>query len=174
MPDPALRPQERLRYPLERYDAQFNLRIPATLWLIMVLLLRHGLLLIITFMPTTGKEITVLRDLIRPEFLLADALALPVFVSAIRRNAKRTPAWMPRVWRHARTLLSLSLLLYLALLSAPLLAGTGPLVQRLSEAALLSALLNLAALAYLWRSPLLPDLFRDWPQPLPSTLWHEN
>lgn len=152
-----------LRHPPECYDAQLHLRIPATLWLIMALLLRHGLLLIITFMPTTGREITVLRELIRPEYLLADAIALPVFVSAIRRHATKRAAWMRPIWRHARTLLSLSILVYLGLLTSSLLAATGPLEHRLSEVILGSALLNLAALTYLWRTPLLRDLCRDWP-----------
>lgn len=156
-------PFNRLPYPPERYDAELNLRVPATLWVIMALLLRHGLLLIITFMPTTGKEITVLRELIRPEYLLADAIALPVFISAIRRHAAKRPAWMPVIWRRARPLLSLSILLYLGLLTNSLVVSVGPLEQRLTEAVLASAMLNLAALAYLWRSRLLPDLFRDWP-----------
>jgi hypothetical protein len=161
MPPPTT--PERLPHPPERYDAAFNLRIPATLWLILVLLLRHALLLIITFMPTTGKEITVLRELIRPEYLLADAIALPVFISAIRRDANKRPAWMASVWRRARTLLSLSILVYLSLVAGRLLVTAGPLEQRLSESLLISGLLNLAALGYLWRSPLLRDLFRDWP-----------
>lgn len=162
MPESA--PSNRLAYPPECYDDQFHLRIPTTLWLIMVLLIRHGLLLIITFMPTTGKEITVLRDLIRPEYLLADAIALPVFISAIRRHAAKTPAWMPVVWQRARVLLSLSILVYLGLLASRLLLASGPLEQYLNEAVLISALFNLAALAYLWRARLLRDLFRDWPR----------
>ncbi|MBK5969795.1 MULTISPECIES: DUF2919 family protein [Thiorhodovibrio] len=153
----------RLPYPPERYDAELNLRIPATLWLIMALLLRHGLLLIITFMPTTGKEITVLRELILPKYLLADAIALPVFISAIRRHASKRPAWMPAVWRRARALLSLSILLYIGLLASSLFAASGPLEQRLTQPVLISALLNFAGLTYLWRSRLLPDLCRDWP-----------
>ncbi|WPL18677.1 hypothetical protein Thiowin_03761 [Thiorhodovibrio winogradskyi] len=169
---PEANTPERPRYPPERYDADFNLRIPATLWLIMVLLLRHGLLLIITFMPTTGKEITLLRELIRPEYLLADAIALPVFVSAIRRHAIRRPAWMPAVWRHARILLSLSLLVYLSLLVSASFTAQGPLEQRLNETVLISILLNLAALSYLWRSRLLTDLFRDWPATGPTTSRH--
>jgi len=40
----------------------------------------------ITFLPTTGAEITALRDLIRPEYLIADLLALPVALVAARRR----------------------------------------------------------------------------------------
>jgi hypothetical protein len=152
----------RTPWPPQHYDAELNLRIPRTLWLILVFTLRHGLLLLITFMPTTGQEITVLRELIRPEYLLADALALPVFISAIRRRAQ-APEWMRRIWRRARVLLSLSLLVYLGLLANRLLGDPGPLAQRLDEATLISILLNLAALAYLWRSRLVAELVRDWP-----------
>jgi len=44
----------------------------------------------ITFLPTTGAEITALRDLIRPEYLIADLLALPVALVAARRRLQAT------------------------------------------------------------------------------------
>lgn len=153
----------RLIYPPERYDAELNLRIPLTFWLVLGFLLRHGILLLITFMPTTGQEITVLRDIIRPEYLLADAIALPVFISAIRRRPE-APAWMRRVWHRARTWLGLSVLSYLCLLGYALARDPRPLDQRLSEATLITLLLNLAILAYLGRSRLLKHLLEEWPE----------
>ncbi|MGB5832050.1 MAG: DUF2919 family protein, partial [Thiohalocapsa sp.] len=77
---------KRLRHHPERYDEHLALKVPVTLWLILAFLVRHLILLAITFMPTTGQEIIVLRDLIQPEYLVADALALPVLLVAARRR----------------------------------------------------------------------------------------
>jgi hypothetical protein len=151
-----------LKHPPERYDEHLCLRVPATLWLCLVFLVRHLLLLGITFLPTTGEEITVLRELIRPEYLLADLIALPVLIAGLRRRP-RSPRWMPRLWRVGRRLLLTSAGLYLLLLGANLLASERPLTATLNEASLISLLLNLAIIAYLIRSPLLRDLFAQWP-----------
>lgn len=151
-----------LKYAPERYDDYLCLKVPVTLWLCLVFLVRHLLLLGITFLPTTGEEITVLRELIRPEYLLADLIALPILVAGFRRRP-RSPRWMPQLWRIGRGLLLASAGLYLLLLSANLLASARPLTATLNEASLISILLNLAIIAYLVRSPLLRDLFAQWP-----------
>jgi hypothetical protein len=145
-----------------RYDEHLALKVPLTLWLVLAFLLRHLLLLGITFLPTTGEEIKALRDLIRPAYLAADLLALPVAVIAARRRP-RAPAWMRRLWPLGRALLTASALLYLTLLGWQLTTGGKPLVVALNEAVLVSALLNIAIVAYLWRSALVRDLFRDFP-----------
>jgi hypothetical protein len=156
------RPALPLTHHPSRYDDQLNLKVPATLWLVLAFLLRHLLLLGITFLPTTGEEIRVLRDLIRPAYLAADLLALPVAIVAARRRA-RAPNWMRRLWPHGRPLLTASALLYLALLAWHVATGGEPLITAIDEAVLVSALLNLAVIAYLWRSPVVRDLFREFP-----------
>lgn len=151
-----------MQYDPSRYDDHLTLKVPATLWLVLAFLLRHLLLLGITFMPTTGEEITVLRDLIRPLYLAADLLALPVAIVAARRRP-RSPDWMRRLWPFGRALLTASALLYLALLISHLATGGEPLILAIDEAVLISALLNLAVVAYLWRSALVRDVFREFP-----------
>jgi hypothetical protein len=151
-----------LNYAPERYDDHLCLKVPVTLWLCLVFLVRHLLLLGITFLPTTGEEITVLRELIRPEYLLADLIALPVLIAGFRRRPQ-SPRWMQRLWRLGRGLLLASAGLYLMLLGANLWASARPLTATLNEASLISLLLNLAIIAYLLRSPLLRDLFAQWP-----------
>jgi len=146
-----------------RYDEHLTLKVPFTLWLVLAFLLRHLLLLGITFMPTTGEEITVLRDLIRPVYLAADLLALPVAIVAARRRPQ-APDWMRRLWPFGRPLLTASALVYLALLGVHLATSGEPLVTAVDEAVLISALLNLAVIAYLWRSALVRDLFREFPE----------
>jgi hypothetical protein len=151
-----------LRHDPERYDEHLVLKVPVTLWLGMLFLLRHLLLLGITFMPTTGQEITVLRDLVRPEYLISDLIALPVVIAALRRRP-RAPRWMRRLWPLGRALLTLSALSYLALLGRTLALSGKPMVDALDEPALISALLGAAVIAYLWRSALVRDLFREFP-----------
>jgi hypothetical protein len=151
-----------LRHDPSRYDEYLTLKVPLALWLVLAFLLRHILLLGITFMPTTGEEITALRDLIRPAYLAADLLALPVAVVAARRQPQ-APEWMRRLWPHGRALLTASVLLYLALLSMHVATTGRALINAVDEAVLISALLNLAVVAYLWRSTLLRDVFREFP-----------
>lgn len=151
-------------YPAHRYDEHLALRVPATLWLAMLYLVRHLVLLGITFLPTTGEEIEILRALVHPAYLIADLIALPVLVAAARRRPEAGPL-LRQIWRRGRRLLSLSALLYLALVIART-AGSGrSFWVSVDETLLASVLLDLAVLAYLWRSPLVRDLFSDFPEP---------
>lgn len=94
------------------YDDDLLLRVPPLLWLALVFLVRHLLLLGITFLPTTGAEIAILRDLIRPEYLLADLIAATVLMAGLRRR-RPCPDWVRHLWRWGREILTLSVGLYL-------------------------------------------------------------
>ncbi|ESQ15761.1 MAG: DUF2919 domain-containing protein [Thiohalocapsa sp. PB-PSB1] len=149
-------------YDPSHYDEHLNLKVPFALWLVLAFLLRHLLLLGITFLPTTGEEINFLRDLIHPVYLACDLIALPVAIVAIRRRPGASP-WMRRLWSIGRTLLSISALLYLVLLAGRIGLSGEPLTTAIDELTLISALLHLAIIVYLWRSPLVRDLFREFP-----------
>jgi hypothetical protein len=151
------------RYPASRYDDQLNLRTPLPLWLAMAFLVRHLALLGITFLPTTGEEIEVLRDLVQPWYLLADMPALPVLFVAMRRRPQ-CGDWARRTWRSGRWLLMASAAGYLVLLGPTLAASARPLHLVLNEWVLASVVANLWILIYLVRSPLLRDLFADFPE----------
>jgi len=150
-------------YGPEHYNDDLVLKVPVPLWLVLVFLVRHLLLLGITFLPTTGEEIRVLRELVRPEYLIADLIALPVLLIAIRRRPQ-APDWMRRLWPTGRWLLSLSVLTHLALLARALITAGQSLERSLNEATLIVVLLDLAVLGYLWRSRLLKDLFGMFPE----------
>jgi hypothetical protein len=152
----------RIKYAPQDYDEHLSLKVPLLLWLAMAFLIRHLVLLGITFLPTTGQEIVVLRDLVQPEYLVADLIALPVLLTAIRRGP-RAPRWSRAIWTAGRALLTLSAMLYPLTLCIAASFSVRPLANVISEANLVSALLSLAIIAYLWRSPLVGDLFRDWP-----------
>jgi hypothetical protein len=76
-----------IRHPPERYSDDLVLRVPPALWLVMLFLVRHVVLLGITFLPTMGQEVLMLRGLVRPWYLPADLLALPALIAAARRRA---------------------------------------------------------------------------------------
>lgn len=153
-----------MHYDPSRYDEHLTLKVPFTLWLVLAFLLRHLLLLGITFLPTTGEEITLLRNLIQPAYLACDLLALPVAIVAARRRPEAAN-WMRRLWPWGRGLLIASAVLYLVLLAGRIGLSGEPLITAVDEAVLISGLLNLAVIAYLWRSRLAQDLFREFPVP---------
>jgi hypothetical protein len=154
--------QRRAQYGSHRYDDDLLLKAPMLLWLTMVFLVRHILLLGMTFLPTTGEEIEIFRTLVRPEFLLADLPAAAVMLAGFRRR-RPCPDWVRRIWRLGREFLSVSVVLYIALVARALSASGEPLRQAIDEPLLISLLLCLAAVAYLWRSPLVADVLRDCP-----------
>lgn len=157
-----------LSHDIDRYDEHLCLKIPITLWLTLVFLTRHLWLLGITFLPTSGEEIKVLRELIQPQYLIADLIALPVGIAAIRRRPQ-APRWMRGLWRRGRGLLVIASLSDLLLLILSLGLNLGPghplqaLSQRLNEATLASLILGISVLLYLATGALVRDVFRDWP-----------
>ncbi|UHD17491.1 DUF2919 family protein [Thiocapsa bogorovii] len=156
-------PERRSRYASHRYDDDVLLKVPILLWLTLVFQVRHLLLLGMTFLPTTGEEIEVLRNLVRPELTVADLPAALVMAAGFRRR-RPCPRWVRRIWRRAREILTLSILIYLGLLFATL-AGSGlSLRDAIDEPLLASLLLSLAVPFYLWRSRLVADVARDCPE----------
>lgn len=158
----APRPARQPVYGSDRYDDDLLLKVPILLWLALAFCVRHLLLLGITFLPTTGEEIEIFRNLIRPEFLVADLPAAAVLLAGFRRR-RPCAGWVSRIWRRAREILTVSIVLYLGLLVRHMLGSGESLDRTIDEPLLISVLLSLAAVAYLWRSPLLADVLRDCP-----------
>lgn len=151
-------------HPAYRYDEHLVLKIPPLLWMAMLFLVRHAILILLSYLPRTGDAMIYLRDLVDPIFLLADLPAALVLFSAVRRKPE-APDWMRALWQKGRTLLAGSALLYLVLLAGSLTASARPPLSILSEALILSVFLNLTVLAYLGRSPLVRDVFAEFPIP---------
>ena len=152
-----------LPYPPHRYDEDLHLKVPLLLWLAMVVLVRHFLILGITFLPTTGEEIKILRELVHPLYLLSDLPAGLMLFVAMRRRPECAD-WGRRVRHIGRWLLSSSAAGYLIFLALTLFLAGRPLHLAVNELILLSILLHLGVLGYLVRSRLLRDLFRDFPE----------
>ena len=156
-----------IRYPPERYSDDLVLRVPPALWLVMLFLVRHLVLLGITFLPTMGQEVLMLRGLVRPWYLPADLLALPVLIAAARRRADAGTV-LRLAWARGGTLLTLSAMAFPVLAIAGLLASGRPLLIGIDAPMLGATLGSVGAIAYLHRSPLARDAFRDFP-PRPGT-----
>lgn len=149
-------------YPAGYYDDDLVLKVPLLLWAAMVFLVRHVLFLGLTFLPRVGDAMSYLRDIVEPVFLLADALAAPVLLVALRRKPG-SPAWMRGLWRQGRILLSGSALAYLGLWLANLGIAHNWHLSTLNEALLVSVALDLVFLTFLATSALVRDVFRDFP-----------
>jgi len=152
-----------LPHPAHRYDEDLHLKVPLLLWLAMVFLVRHFLLLGITFLPTTGEEIKILRNLVHPLYLLSDLPAVLVLFVAMRRRPE-CANWGRRVWHRGRWLLGVSAAGYLVFLALNIVHTGRPLRLAVNELILLSVLLHVSIIIYLARSGLLRDLFRDFPE----------
>jgi hypothetical protein len=150
-------------YPASRYDEHLMLKVPAMLWLAMVFLVRDLALLAVTFLPTSGSAIEVLRDYVEPIYLVADLPALVVLLLAMRRRPG-APPWMRKAWRAGRHLLLASAALHIGLWTAHFGAVDHWNLLRLNEGVILLTVLDVAILFYLARSPLVADLFQDTPR----------
>jgi len=149
-------------YPSHYYDDHLVLRVPPVLWIAMAFLVRDVALLAVTFIPRSGDAIIVLRDFVQPLFLAADLPALLVLAIALRRKPD-SPDWMRRIWGWGRQLLALSAVLHLGLWAARfgMVHHWNP--YQINEGVILSLALDAVILVYLLTSPLLRDLFRDFP-----------
>lgn len=149
-------------YPPDRYNDDLILRVPPALWVVMFFLVRHVILLGITFLPTMGEEVLMLRSLVRPWYLPADLLALPVLIAAARRRPEAGTI-LRLAWSRGAALLTLSALAFPILALARLVASGRPLSTGLDAPLLVAILGSLGVIAYLRRSPLARDAFRDFP-----------
>jgi hypothetical protein len=149
-------------YPAGYYDDNLVLRVPALLWLILLYLVRHWLFLLLSFLPRVGDAMGYLRDIVEPLFLIADLFAAPVLYVALRRRPG-SPRWMRWIWLRGRLLLGASALTYVCLWVVSF-----GIEQRWHFAALKGPLLvslafDLLVLFVLYTSPLIRDVFRDFP-----------
>lgn len=149
-------------YPANRYDEHLVLKVPPMLWLAMLFLVRHAILILLSYLPRTGDAMLYLRDLVEPWFLLADVPAALVLFAAVRRKPGAMD-WICATWRSGRLLLGTSALLYLILLAGTMALSARHLLSIVNEALILSVFLNLAVIAYLGRSPLVRDVFGEFP-----------
>ncbi len=150
------------RYPASHYDDDLVLKVPAMLWAAMTFLVRHALFVAVGFLPRVGDALSYLQGVVDPAYLIADALAVPVLLVALRRKPG-SPVWMRAIWHRGRALLVGSACTYLALWTANLGLDHHWHLATLDQSMIISLALNLVFLTFVATSPLVRDVFRDFP-----------
>jgi hypothetical protein len=150
-------------YPAFRYDEDLVLKVPLALWLSILFLVRHFLLLGVTFIPGTGDMTDYLRDLVEPLFLASDAPAAAVLLAAVRRRSSASRP-IRALWAQGRTLLAISAASYLVVLGAALAVSARPLALSVNEFLIASVFVHTLILVFLARSRLIKDVFAAFPR----------
>lgn len=149
-------------YSPSRYNDDLTLKTPWSLWLILIYGLRQALFILLGFLPTTADTLDYLLESVEPPFLLVNAMAAAVMVAAFRRRGQAGQA-IRRIWSSGRWLLitALSLDILLSIVFGwPTLTNVG------SDRGLLVVVqvtLGALMLTYLFRSRLVRDVFRSFP-----------
>ena len=149
-----------LPYHPDAYDEHFALRIPATLWLILVYAAHVGLFVLIAKLPHDGIDLGFITRLVDNDSLVAALPAILVLFAAIRRRPAAGRGWR-LVWRYGRGLLMLSVALNLALLGRAIADGVH---SHLTDTNAVRIALDLFSLCVLAASGRIRDTFADFPR----------
>lgn len=142
-----------LPYHPDAYDEHFALRVPFTLWVVLLYALHAECLLLLGHLPQAGAELGYLLAYVAPADLVASSPALAVLLAALRRRP--TAGRLPRlVWRHGAWLMLASLLADLAL----------ALASRHGAWAAARIACDLASIAVVVASARIRDTFADFPR----------
>jgi hypothetical protein len=157
---------ERL-YPLERYDRHFCLKAPFHLMLAMLYAARHIFIVLLAYSPNPrlASAFAFMQPLASPLYVLTDLPAILVLLAWSRRRPEAGLFWR-RLWRHGRTLLTVSLGLHFAFLTYFQGAQAWHTHEYLdsSRLVLVSLGLDLLVVYYLWRIRVVGDVFADFPR----------
>lgn len=154
------------RHPPEAYDRHGCLKVSVLLLGTMVYAIRHMLIVFLAYNPSPklGSTFAFLQPLAEPWFVAADLPALLVLLAWWQRRPEARPMWR-FLWRHGRMMLTTSLLLQTGLLvhAHGLTLLESYYLTQGERLALVSLVLNLLLVYYLWRSPRVADTFADFP-----------
>ncbi|WP_176329790.1 DUF2919 family protein [Thioflexithrix psekupsensis] len=164
------------RYSFSDYNEYNVLKIPLAFILSAIYLLKYFVILILlpilSKVPKLGTSIEPLMPYIGQFahqhvnllLLLPSIPALLVVIAATKRAPTTQATWIRTVWKNARMLLLLAVLLDLFLLTLFLLLG----LKHLSGLLIVILYLNAVILLYLLRSKRLPDVLAEFPDYVPS------
>jgi hypothetical protein len=128
--------------------------------------IRHLLIVFLAYNPSPrlGSAFAFLQPLAEPWFVAADLPALLVLLAWWQRRPGASALWR-RIWRSGRVLLTASLLLQFALLihAQGLQLWESYYLTEGERLAMVSLVLNVLLVYYLWRSPRVGDTFADFP-----------
>jgi len=153
-------------YPPQAYDGYHSLKAPVMLVATMLYAIRHLLIIFLAYNPSPrlGGAFAFLRPLAEPWFVAADLPALLVLLAWWQRRPEAKRFWR-QVWHTGRALLTSSLLLQFMLLAHAqgLQLWESYFLTQGERLAIVSLVLNLLLIYYLWRSPRVADTFADFP-----------
>lgn len=158
MNDP--RGHRHLPYHPDAYDEHFALRIPFTLWMVLVYAAHVGLFVLIAKLPHEGIDLGFITSLVDNYGLAASLPAILVLFAALRRRPSAGRGWR-LLWRYGRGLVALSIVLNLALLGSSLMEGVH---SRAADANAIRIALDLFSLCVLAASRRIRDTFADFPR----------
>lgn len=155
-------------YSSDNYDRHGCLTVTPLLIVTLLYAIRHLLIVFLAYNPSPklGSAFAFLQPLAEPWFVAADLPALLVLLAWWQRRPEARALWR-RIWRYGRVLLTTSLLLQFALLAH----GQGMnllesyYLSQGERLAIVTLVVNLLLVYYLWRSPRVADTFADFPMP---------
>lgn len=153
-------------YSPECYDRFLVLKVPFHLILAMAFSIRHVFLVLLAYNPNPkiGESFNTLQPLAQPAFVLTDIPAMLVVAAWIMRTPGAKPFWR-WVWKHGRELLTLSFVAHLLVLVYR--EGGGLLdafvLMHREKLIIVSFVLDLMMIYYLWRLSIIRDVFDDFP-----------
>jgi hypothetical protein len=153
-------------YDLTSYDANFCLKAPLMLWLVILYLARAILLPFVSGVSSFGGArdgTSLTQGLFGVEDSLPAALALTVFLALLRRTPSASQLWRS-IWSFGRPLLAAAAVADLAISLYRFLQITDANALR-TEWLLLACLADGYVLVYLFRSRRVRDVFNDFPAP---------
>ncbi|MBM08837.1 MAG: hypothetical protein CMF69_04565 [Magnetovibrio sp.] len=155
---------DKFKYDYIRYNHYLVLRPNVLLKLILCFLCKDVFLILVigasAFKGGGGGSLSDLMDLVRPIFFLANIPTLAVLYawSARRPNAPSLPR---SIWKNGRSLILLSLALYVFLL----LFERGWSISSLSTVDWCAVAINIIIAGYILLSNLVRDIFSQFPEP---------
>lgn len=153
-------------YPPEAYDRQGCLKVSVLLLLTMLYAIRHMAIVFLAYNPSPrlNAAFAFLQPLAEPWFVAADLPALLVLLAWWQRRPEAKALWR-RIWHSGRVLLTTSLLLQFVLLAHAqgLRLWESYYLTQGERLAIVTLVLNLLLVYYLWRSPRVGDTFAEFP-----------
>jgi hypothetical protein len=155
-------------YPPDRYDRNLLLKVPLPLILVLMYVARHFLIIFLAFnpLPKLAGVFAFMQPLVStPAIFLTDIPGFLVLVAWAKRKPGAGYLWR-WIWNHGRELLTAALLAHFLILATT--KGWDALSAfnylHAARLVIVNLAVDLLLVYFLWRFPLVGDVFRDFPE----------
>lgn len=149
-----------MKYGFEDYNEYNILKIPLSLVLVDLYLLKHFVFFVLPIISSIPFLVKFAHEQFHIALLFSGIPALLVFVSMLRRVPKTRSFMLRWLWQKGRLLLLLSLVLELGLLSLFIVLG----MNALNEASLMFLYLDVVFIFFMVKSQRVRDVFAEFPK----------